>query len=63
MAINKGAATATLPIPLSGGTARNADPWLSSADQDMRGQAVLPVASGMVTARLPNKSVTTLVGK
>ncbi len=64
VAINKGAAAATLPITISGGTApASLTPNVTSATDNLKAGTAVPVTGGIFMAALPSKTVTTFVGK
>jgi glucuronoarabinoxylan endo-1,4-beta-xylanase len=64
VAINKGAAAATVPIGISGGTApATMTPNVTSATDSLKAGTAVPVTGGSFMAALPSKSVTTFVGK
>jgi glucuronoarabinoxylan endo-1,4-beta-xylanase len=64
VAINKGAAAATVPITISGGTAPTSfTPWVTSKDDDLKSGTAVNVSAGVLTAALPSMTVTTFVGK
>ena len=62
VAINKNAATASVPITISGGTGTSLTPYLTSASASLAAQTAVPVTGGSFTAALPATSVTTFVG-
>jgi glucuronoarabinoxylan endo-1,4-beta-xylanase len=64
VAINKGTASVTLPIAISGGTTPTAiTPWVTSASDNLVAKAPLSVSGGSFTSTLAGKTVTTFVGK
>jgi len=64
VAVNKGAAAATLPIAIAGGTApASMTPTVTSASQNLAAGTAVPVTGGSFMAMLPSKTVTTFVGK
>jgi glucuronoarabinoxylan endo-1,4-beta-xylanase len=64
VAINKGTASATLPITIAGGTApASLTPWVTSASDNLASKAAVAVSGGSFTATLASKTVTTFVGK
>jgi O-glycosyl hydrolase len=64
VAINKGAAAATVPIAISGGTApAMMTPTVTSAADNLKAGTAVPVTGGSFMASLPSKTVTTFVGK
>lgn len=64
VAINKGAADATVPIAIAGGTAPGMfTPWVTSATDNLASKTAVAVAGGTFMAALPSKTVTTFVGK
>ena len=64
VAINKGSASANLPISISGGTApASLTPWVTSASDNLKSGTAVSVSGGSFTAALASKTVTTFVGK
>jgi len=64
VAINAGAATAVVPLAISGGTApASMTPHVTSAEYDLEAVAAVQVTGGILMASLPSKTVTTFVGK
>jgi glucuronoarabinoxylan endo-1,4-beta-xylanase len=64
VAINKGAAAATVPIGISGGTApASLTPYVTSATENIKAGTAVPVTGGSFMAALPSKTITTFVGK
>ena len=64
VAINKGAAAATVPIAIAGGTAPSMmTPTVTSAMDNLKAGTAVAVTGGSFMASLPSKSVTTFVGK
>ena len=64
VAINKGAAAATVPITISGGTApATMTPNVTSATENLKAGTAVPVTGGVLMASLPSKTITTFVGK
>ena len=64
VAINKGAASATVPIAIAGGTVPTSmTPWVTSSSDNLKSKDVITVSSGTFTATLGSKTVTTFVGK
>ncbi len=64
VAINKGAAAASVPITIAGGTApAMLVPWVTSATDDLVAKTAVPVTAGSFTAALASMTVTTFVGK
>ena len=64
VAINKGSASATVPISIAGGTApASLTPWVTSATDNLASKTAVPVSGGSFTAALASKTVTTFVGK
>jgi glucuronoarabinoxylan endo-1,4-beta-xylanase len=64
VAINKGAAAATVPITISGGTAPTMmTPNVTSATDNLKAGTAVPVSGGVFMASLASKTVTTFVGK
>lgn len=64
VAINKGTTSASVPITLAGGTApASLTPWVTSASDDLVSKAAVAVSSGIFTASLASKTVTTFVGR
>jgi glucuronoarabinoxylan endo-1,4-beta-xylanase len=64
VAINKGAASASVPISISGGTAPTSlTPWVTSVNDDLVSKPAVTVSGGSFTAALDTMTVTTFVGK
>jgi len=64
VAINKGAAAASFPISITGGTApATVTPWVTSATDNLASKTAIPVTAGSFTAALASMTVTTFVGK
>jgi len=64
VAVNKGAAAATVPITISGGTApAMMTPNVTSATDNLKAGTAVAVSGGSFMASLPSKTVTTFVGK
>jgi glucuronoarabinoxylan endo-1,4-beta-xylanase len=64
VAINKGAAAATVPIAIAGGTApASMTPWVTSKTEDLKSGTPVTVTGGSFTATLASMTVTTFVGK
>jgi len=64
VAIHKGSAATNVPIAISGGTApTQLTPWVTSATENLKAGAAIPVTSGSFMAALGSKTVTTFVGK
>jgi O-glycosyl hydrolase len=64
VAINKGSASATVPIAIAGGTApASLIPWVTSASANLVAQTAVTVTGGSFTATLASATVTTFVGK
>jgi len=64
VAINKGAAAATVPIAIAGGTApAMMTPNVTSATDNLKAGTAVAVTGGSFMASLPSKTVTTFVGK
>jgi glucuronoarabinoxylan endo-1,4-beta-xylanase len=64
VAINKGGASASLPIAIAGGAApASLTPWVTAATDNLAQRIAIPVSVGSFTATLPGKTVTTFVGK
>jgi O-glycosyl hydrolase len=64
VAINKGSASATVPITIAGGTApMSLTPWVTSSADNLVSKTAVAVTGGTFTATLASKTVTTFVGK
>ena len=63
VAINKGAASADVPITIAGTAPAMLTPWVTSSTLDFKSQTAVAVTGGMFTATLASKTVTTFVGK
>ena len=64
VAINRGSASATVPITISGGTApASMTPWVTSSSDNLKSKTAISVSGGSFTATLGSKTVTTFVGK
>ena len=64
VAINKGTASATLPIRIDGGTVpASLTPWVTSASDNLASKTAVTVSGGSFTATLASMTVTTFVGK
>lgn len=64
VAINKNATEAVVPITISGGTApASLTPHVTSASQDLAAEPAVSLSGGVLMASLPEKTVTTFVGK
>ena len=64
VAINKGSATANVPISILGGTAPAVlTSWVTSASDNLNSGPEVTVSGGSFTAALPSMTVTTFVGK
>ena len=64
VAINKGTASATVPISIAGGTApASLTPWVTSATDNLASKTAVPVSGGSFSATLAATTVTTFVGK
>jgi O-glycosyl hydrolase len=64
VAINKGSATATVPISIPGGTAPvSLTPWVTSASDNLQSGTAVTVSGGSFTATLASMTVTTFIGK
>ena len=64
VATNKGSASATVPITISGGTAPGSlTPWVTSASDNLVAKTAVAASGGSFTATLDSKTVTTFVGK
>jgi glucuronoarabinoxylan endo-1,4-beta-xylanase len=64
VAIHKGAASATVPITIAGGTApASFTPYVTSSSENWASKTAVPVTGGILTVTLGAKTVTTFVGK
>jgi glucuronoarabinoxylan endo-1,4-beta-xylanase len=65
VAINKGAAAASVPITIAGGAAAPTmmTPYVTSANDSLAAKASVAVSSGTFTAMLDTMTITTFVGK
>jgi glucuronoarabinoxylan endo-1,4-beta-xylanase len=62
VAINQGAAAATVPITIAGGTAPTTmTPWVTSTTDNLVSKTAVAVSGGILTATLASKTVTTYV--
>ncbi|MBN1610290.1 MAG: hypothetical protein JW940_26920 [Polyangiaceae bacterium] len=64
VAINRGSASATVPISISGGTApASLVPWVTSSSDNLASKTAVTMSGGSFTAELGGMTVTTFVGK
>jgi glucuronoarabinoxylan endo-1,4-beta-xylanase len=64
VAINKGAASASVPISISGRIApASLVPWVTSSSDNLVSKTAVSVSGGSFTATLASKTVTTFIGK
>jgi glucuronoarabinoxylan endo-1,4-beta-xylanase len=64
VAINRGTASATVPIYIAGGTApASMTPWVTSASDNLASKTAVMVSGGAFMATLASKTVTTFVGR